>query len=301
VVPRDRFSTFAPCLSALYARTDVPFRLVVVAGGADAATRRYLEDFRAEKCNMRLVLVDRLLMQGEARNLALREMKERFVVLLENDTIVHEHWLGRLLDCMREARAAVVMPLILDQSGRTIHAAGGTFETREVDGVNELHHAIAWQGMNLSSAPLRRMTIDYPENHCILLDRQLLPDDTLFEDVEPFDVDLGLILRKRGLGALMEPRSVATYTPPPPWEVQDIVPFKFRWDGAAWSARNRLFMQKWSVNYDASAKRSTYRRQYIKLGLARWLPTKWTVAIANASVTIVRRTRRVRSARPGRR
>jgi len=37
---------------------------------------------------MRVVLVDRLLMQGEARNIGLRQAYERFCVVLENDTIV---------------------------------------------------------------------------------------------------------------------------------------------------------------------------------------------------------------------
>src|SRR5437899_1095345 len=121
VVPRDRFSLFPRCLEALYAYMDVRFRVIVVAGGADRATEEYLRQLQRQKDNLSVVLVDRLLMQGEARNLALRDVHERLCAVLENDTIVHENWLTPMLECMREERAAVVTPLILWHRG--IHAA----------------------------------------------------------------------------------------------------------------------------------------------------------------------------------
>src|SRR5262245_34071982 len=147
IVPRDRFSMFRSCLEALYAHTDVPFRVVVVAGGVDGATRQYLQKLQAQKDNPTVVLVDHFLMQGEARNLALRHMQDRFVVVLENDTIVHKHWLRPLLDCRREEGAAVVAPLILSRWSRKIHAAGGVFEEREKDGAVEFHHQMVYAEM----------------------------------------------------------------------------------------------------------------------------------------------------------
>ena len=97
VIPRDRFSTFPPCLEALYAYTHVRFRVIVVAGGTDNATKEYLRQLQVQKGNMSIVLVDRLLMQGEARNLALRQANERFCIVLENDTIVRENWIARVV------------------------------------------------------------------------------------------------------------------------------------------------------------------------------------------------------------
>lgn len=281
VVPRDRFSIFPRCLDALYDHTDAPFRVVVVAGGADPQTRESLRDLEARKPNLSLVLVDRLLMQGEARNLALAGSRERFCVVLENDTIVHENWLSPLLECMREEAAAVVTPLIFWYRG--VHAAGCAFEERTQADSVVLRHEILY-------GEIRRRRVDYPENHCLLIDRRLLPGD-LFDDVEPFDVDLGLTLRRRGLAAFLEPRSVVTYAAPPPWEVRDIAPFKFRWDAASWAARNRLFMRKWAVRYDPSAKHASYQRQQLRLGLARWFPNRWTVGLANLAVGLERRVR----------
>ncbi|WNM60278.1 glycosyltransferase family 2 protein [Candidatus Nitrospira neomarina] len=277
VVPRDRFSMFPKCLEALYARTYVPFRVIVVAGGIDRRTKDYLHQLREQKDNLSVVLVDRLLMQGEGRNLGIQQADERFCIVLENDTIVHENWLFPMLDCMREEGAAVVMPLIW-WYGR-IHAAGAMFEEREKDGKVVFHHKILYTG-------IRRKQIDYPECHCVLIDRRLLPGTAIFDDVEPFDVDLGLTLRKYGLKVFLEPRSGVTYSALPQWEVHDIPPFKFRWDAAAWEARNRLFMNKWGVRYEPSSKLASYRRQLLRLGFARWYPNKFTVGLSNVGVRL---------------
>jgi len=280
VIPRDRFSTFPPCLEALYAYTHVRFRVIVVAGGTDRATEEYLHQLQMQKGNMTIVLVNRLLMQAEARNLALHQADERFCVVLENDTIVHENWLAPMLKCMREEGAAAVMPLIFWYRG--IHAAGCMFEEREKDSALLFDHRIMY-------TEIRRKRIDYPECHCVLIDRQLLRGIDIFDDVEPFDVDLGLTLRNCGLSVFLEPLSVVTYSAPPPLEVRDIPLFKLRWDAASWETRNRRFMQKWGVTYDPSSKRASYRRQQLKLGLARWYPTKLTVGMSNVAFSSVNR------------
>jgi GT2 family glycosyltransferase len=278
VVTRDRFSMFQRCLEALYSHTHVPFRVIVVAGDTDEATEEYLRQLQVQKGNLSVVLVDRLLMQGEARNVALRHAYERFCVLLENDTIVHENWLPPMFECIREEGATAVMPLIFWYRG--IHAAGCMFEEQEKDGNVVFHHEILY-------TEIRRKRIDYPECHCVLIDRQPLPADDIFDDVEPFDVDLGLTLRKYGLSVFLEPRSVATYSVPPPLDLRDIPPFKLRWDATSWETRNRRFMQKWGVTYDPSSKRASYRRQQLKLGLARWYPTKVTVGMSNIAFSSV--------------
>lgn len=280
VVPRDRFSTFPRCLDALYANTRVPFRLIVVAGGLDVHTEQQLRQRRAHDPNLTLVLADHLLTQAEARNIALHHVREDRCVILENDTIVHQDWLPPLVECMRRHGAAAVTPLILWYRG--IHAAGCTFEEVESEGRIVFRH-----GIDYSVVGQRR--IDYPENHCLLIDRRLLPDIDLFEDVEPFDVDFGLLLRQRGLAVFLEAGSVVTYSAPPPWEVRDIPAFKFRWDPTVWGARNRRFADKWGVTYDSTSKQASYRRQQIKLGLARWYSNRVTVGIANAGGHVMNR------------
>jgi glycosyltransferase involved in cell wall biosynthesis len=280
VIPRDRLSMFTRCIEALYVHTHTPFRLIVVAGDTDQTTKEYLHQLRVQKSNITIVLVNRLLRQSEARNIALQQVHERFCVILENDTIVHENWLAPMLECMREEGAAVVTPLVVWYRG--IHAAGCMFELREKPGVPRFRHAIMYTGIH-------RKQIDYPESHCVLLDRELLSSIDLFDDVEPFDVDLGLTLRKYRLSVFLEPRSVVTYSAPPPIEVIDIPSFKLRWNGALWENRNRLFMKKWGFTYDPSSKRASYRRQQLRWGLATWYPTQFTVRLSSVGVSLEKR------------
>ena len=288
IVPRDRFSMFQRCLQAVYAWTDVPFRVVLVAGGADVATKEYIQKLADEKDDCSVAFENRLLLQGEARNLALQQGKERFFVALENDTIVHENWLRPLLVCTQEEGAAVVTPLVLNFWDDSIHVAGCMFDERERSGLMEFHQQEMHAGIKISAVSLQRTKIGYPETHCVLIDRQLLPDDKPFDDVEPFDGDFGLTLQRLGLTTFLEPRSVVTYADPPPLDADDISIFKFRWDADAWAARNRDFVQKWNLVYNGSPKRVFYQRQHQKLGLARWYPNKFNVSICNLCLWLLR-------------
>ena len=277
VVPRDRVSIFSRCLEALYAHTDAPFRVIAVAGALDSMTEKCLRQFQMQKDNMRALLLDHRPMQGEARNLGIREADERLCVVLENDTIVHKNWLAPMLECMRDERAAAVAPLTLWYRG--IHAAGCMFEERKKNGAILFQHKIIY-------TDIRRKRIDYPESHCVLIDRQMFPPGIdIFDEVEPFDVDLGLTLRRYGLSVFLEPRSVATYAAPPPLEVRDVPSFRSHWDPVRWEARNRGFMRKWAVTYDPSSKLASYRRQQLKLGFARWYPTTFAVRVSNLAFT----------------
>ena len=291
VVPRDRLSIFPRCLEVLYAHTEGPFRVVLVAGGADHVTRQHLQTLEAQYANLSVVLVDRLLEQATSRNLVLQYLHERFCVLIENDTLVHPNWLPPLLECMRDERAAVVAPLLLDFWEGTIHTAGGMFDERARDGAVAFSHESMHPRMPAAHVSLQRARIAYAEAHCLLIDRQQLPDPTLFDNVEPFDADLGLTLRSRGLTTYLEPRSRATYLTPPPLQVGDVAAFKFRWDAAAWAARNRRFQSKWQVTYDGSSKQRFYQRQHRKLGPARWCPNRLTVWMCNTYLVALKHLR----------
>ena len=268
IVPRDRFSMFPRCLEALYANTEIPFRVIVVAGGADARTAAYLRRFESQMDNATVVLRIRLLLQGEARNVGLRHVSGRYCVILENDTIVHQNWLAPLLDCMEEEDAAVVMPLIY-WYGR-VHAAGCSFSERDEDGVVTLHHEILYTGIAAAADRLSRVPLR-PRRSTALPGRGHL----------------------RGCGALRcRPRAHG----PEAWShrlrrtaCDRHLRCASRLGGLGHSAvqvplgsgdveiRNRMFMRKWGLAYHPSPKLASYRRQQWRLGLARWHPNRFTV------------------------
>jgi GT2 family glycosyltransferase len=283
VVPRDRFSLFPRCLETLYAATDLPMRVVVVSGGTDAATRRYLLDARASRANLELVLRDQVLSQIQARRLAMQTLSpdERYVVMLENDTLVHTGWLAPLVKCVQEQGAAAVMPLVYWHRG--LHSAGCRIERKVVGSVEVLDHQILYSG-------LHRKPIDYPESHCILFDRERVRGLEIFDEVEPFDVDLGLTLRKHGESMFVEPRSVVTYAAPPRWELGDLPATRMRWDRRRWEDANLRFMAKRRVRYlPRRHKQHSYSRQTIKLALAYWIPVRATLELSNLSIGLLHR------------
>jgi glycosyltransferase involved in cell wall biosynthesis len=283
IVPRDRFSVFPKCIEAIYAHTTSKFRVVVLAGGMDSATQEFLTGLQEEKDNFQVVSLKQLLTQIELRRMAMEYAQGRYCVLMENDTIVHENWLSPLMACMLEERAAVVMPLIYWYRG--LHAAGCSFEEKVTDGETILDH-------NILYIDISRKQIGYPESHLILMDLDQIQQvelAELFDDVEPFDVDFGLTLRKHRLPVWLEPQSVVTYDAPPPWEVRDIPPFQLRWDEGLWTSGNERFTKKWGVSYDSERKQASYRMQQRRLGLARWWPNRLTIAITNLSNGLVNR------------
>jgi glycosyltransferase involved in cell wall biosynthesis len=278
VTVRDRPSLFPACLEALYAHTDLPFQAIAVVGGAGAETRRYLDRVAARRGNLRVIHRDAPLSLGQARRLAIGQLRGRRCVFLENDTIVHAGWLAPLVRCAREQRAAVVAPLILWHRG--VHAAGGRFERIRRDGAVVLRHAIEYRDV-------RCKRIDYAETHCILVDLAQVAADDLCDPAEPSDVDLGLSLESHGCTTLLEPRSVVTYAAPPPLAVGDIAHSLQRWSLDAWRAGHARFLARWGVVYDAAAKHASYRRQELRLALVRRYPTAAAVAITNLGTQLL--------------
>src|ERR1700704_2027363 len=96
VVPRERFSVSARALAALYERTQYPFSLVYVDGGAPRSIRRQLE-VASRRHGFSLIRRDRYLTPNQARNLALRQVRTKYVVSLDNDVLVTPGWLDSLV------------------------------------------------------------------------------------------------------------------------------------------------------------------------------------------------------------
>jgi len=281
VVPADRYSILPRCLEAIYRNTHVPFRVIVVDARADHGTRAYLDRLTSERKNLTVVHVDRMLSSGSARNAALEHIYERYCAIIENDIIVRDNWLIPMLTCMREERAAVVGPTIIDLTYGRIHAIGIMFNESQKNRRVLFNDVILGREASLGNAPLNRRRIDYPERHCMLIDRNFLPEKNLFDDVEPFDADLGYILRKKKLTAHYEPRAVVEFRQSPPIDLIDVEFFKRRWNFERWLVEKERFTKKWKVDFTFGEKRAFYHSQHRNLLLARWFPNRWTLGMAN--------------------
>ena len=110
VLPRAQFSKAQLSLECVFAETKRAFSLIYVDGNSPAPVRRYIER-RAVAKGFRLIREERYLPANVARNLALPYSDTQFVVCIDNDVVLHPHWLEPLPDCANETGAWAVGPL----------------------------------------------------------------------------------------------------------------------------------------------------------------------------------------------
>jgi GT2 family glycosyltransferase len=135
VVPRERLSFAERCISSIFDNTSVPFNLIYVSGGVPKQVRDYLE-IESSRKGFRFLIEENYLSPNQARNLSLPHINTKYVVFLDNDTLVTKGWLERLLGCAEETDAFVVGPLYLigEFERAIIHMAGGRLHDEVVAG-----------------------------------------------------------------------------------------------------------------------------------------------------------------------
>lgn len=263
IVPRERFHMARESLDDLLEKTDYPHELVYVDGNSPGAVRRHIRR-RAREHGFRVVRTSRYLSPNEARNLGRREVGTRYVVFIDNDTLVQRGWLRALVDCAEETDAAIVGPLCLNGplEAEIIHAAGGEAHIREEDGRRVFVDTHGHAGHLASEVrdQLVRQETELCEFHCMLVRSSAL------DEVGPLDEgllclfehsDLCMLVRERGGSVWLEPTSVMTYVPPPPLGLSDARFFMLRWS-EEWARRTvDHFQAKWDLAPDDPGLTST--------------------------------------------
>lgn len=92
-----------PCVESIRRQTDWPYNLIVVDSGDDE-TYEWLKS----QPDIKVVRSESRMCYSEACNLGIAESKERYVLLLNNDTIVTRYWLtGMMMEAMKPSVGAV--------------------------------------------------------------------------------------------------------------------------------------------------------------------------------------------------
>lgn len=257
VVPRERFSYTDASLESIYEHTRAPFDLVYVDGGSPARIERYLRRQAREK-GFRLIRTDRYLSPNEARNVGLRQIHTKYVVFIDNDAVVTPGWLEALLQCAEETGAWLVGPLYLigKPEKRIIHMAGGAAHITEEQGKRILHNELRFDGKRLVKVQpfLQRGPSEHLEFHCLMartevFERIGLLDERLLSADE--HLDLCLTVRRAGGTIYLEPSSLVSYIPPPPFHWSDFPYFWLRWSEEWNSSSVRYFFEKWNLETDS--------------------------------------------------
>jgi len=98
------------CLRSVFAQPYRPVEVIVVDNGSVDGS---VEMVRKEFPETRLIALDRNAGFAEANNIGVREAKGEFVALLNNDTVVDEHWLPPLLEMMNNRNVAIAASKVL--------------------------------------------------------------------------------------------------------------------------------------------------------------------------------------------
>lgn len=170
------------CLSSILEHTSLPYDLVLVDDGSEPPTSEYLRRFAGER---RAVLIRNEAASGYtfAANQGLRAARGEYVLLLNSDTIVTEHWLDRMVMCAEsDPRIGIVGPLSNSANWQSIPEA-------MKDGkwaVNELPENWTVQDMARSVAASTGRTyprIPFLNGFCLLIKRQVLDRVGYFDEV----------------------------------------------------------------------------------------------------------------------
>lgn len=195
------------CLRSLLAVEYPACRLIVVDNGsADGTAQRLRVEFGS---SIDLVTIERNLGFAEGNNVGIRHALAkgaRYVMLLNNDTVVDKRFLGPLVDLLQSTpRAGAVTPKIYFLHDPDEIWAAGSQINWWTGSANNRGHKQHDQGQFD-----RAEAVDYGPGCCLLTSREVLDrvgplDDSYFAYFE--DADWCVRMRKAGFDIWYEPRS----------------------------------------------------------------------------------------------
>jgi GT2 family glycosyltransferase len=255
--PRERFSGIQRSIDSLYEAPGEPFAFICVDGCSPSWVRRHLAA-EARRRGFRLIRTEHYLTPNEARNIALSEVKTKYVVFIDNDVVFGPGWLSALKRCAEETGAEVVSPLICigEPIHSQIHFAGGAAAITNESGKRIFREAHRFGHRRLSQvrAMLFRQPTELAEFHCMFVKKEVFgrvgPLDEQLKGIHEH-IDLCLKVRETGGIVMFEPDAVVTYLwGVLPLRLSDLPFFFYRWSDE-WALDSELyFHRKWNIAYD---------------------------------------------------
>jgi len=307
VVARERHSLTARSLERIYKNTRRPFRLVYVDSGAPAKWRAYLSRQAAAK-GFRLLRCPARAGPNRARNLGLRSVDTKYVILMDNYVLVSPGWLEQLVECAEETNADVVGPLIRQTKVRGdfairyhtyLHYSGGDCGVREEHRGNGLCRHLYKETHNHGHVVrprhgLTRQQVRFTEFHCTLVRSAVFAaigwlDESIYCEEH---VDFCLLVHEAGRTIFFEPGAVVTFVPGPLLEWTDVPVYLRRWSDAWELASYARLREKWDlteseyfmVRYGRLGLR---RREKVIKPLSRWMLPKRGAAVLAKILTVL--------------
>ena len=273
VVQRERLSPARRTLDRLLASLSVPHRMIYVDGGSPRKLAAWLRE-RSAQHGFELVRVDRNLAPSESRNIGLSRATTELVAFVDNDVVVEDGWLERMIACVDETGAAAVGPLTCEGEplGERVHFAGGSVEiVEEVEDGRPVRRVrdkmfLAQRKLDSVRDQVHRQPVTLLEMHTMVARRAALAEVGGFDEElsTRYHLDLCVRLAQAGRTRWFEPEAVVLSVPGPPRDLADAHFYMLRWSDA-WERRSlEHFRSKWDLVDD-----DFFRRRLGRLGWRR--------------------------------
>jgi len=253
VSPREGHFMAERSLLSVLADDCIAYDLIYVDFAVPPRTEAAIRAQAAAR-NFKLVRREEWMAPSAARKSVLGEVRTKYVVFIDNDTLVERGCIEKLVACAEETGAGLVCPLYIqagDQRPETIHMAGGQFfwsETPDRRLVAEAHRMAGDPPER--AAGMAREKVDYTEYHCVLGRMDLLSRPGAISDevlLVHEHLDLALFAREQGMDVLFEPAARVTYVAFAPRPLMDIDFYRRRWGREACDRSLAAFAKRWPI------------------------------------------------------
>jgi O-antigen biosynthesis protein len=89
------------CINSLFRYTKHPFELIIVDNGSTYGTVKYIKKIKSAK----IILNSKNLAFSKGNNQGIRIAKGDYILLLNNDVVVTDGWLPRMMECLESDKA----------------------------------------------------------------------------------------------------------------------------------------------------------------------------------------------------
>jgi len=246
-VVREKFSVAHESLMSVLAAVPAEAAIFVVDTGYPAGVRADIADLLQQHPANTILPSEEYILPNAAFNRVVEVIESPHLLVVENDVLLEEETVTRLVGTAKEWEADIVSPLILQGRGRALH-------------YDPPISTIAWEGEQLRSEVERiprnghgrvrgTRVVQHIEKHAFLVSRrgyeQLYPLEESLNTRE--QIDFSLKAFSRGLATVFDDQAVARYIAPPPLEPIDLEFFQWRWDEQAARASNEYVEKTWKL------------------------------------------------------
>ena len=222
-VVRHGYATTEVTVESLYRNTEAPFRMVYADIASPPAVERYLKEQEHQREGFLHLRFDDLVSRQSARHKGLENIETDFVVVVDNNMVLGQGWLEKLLAAAAETGAALVSPIIVTHGG-DIHFSAGLVERKRK--WRTLGRKAVYRPHQQPAAPVRtnlaevtphRIDIDFAESHCCLVRTECLKRKGVLEvemhNAHTICAASYRLKHEHGEQLVLEPSAVAAIVP----------------------------------------------------------------------------------------